>query len=120
VEYDVISKNRIHVSVTWILKDSLQQDDVQVTVLPAFNPVFNWAPHLTPTDNHIIAQHVFRSPELIVTSSQKQLILVPDLDILQDKPPVNWYMDMNAAENKLTLGLSGSRVKEHVLYVSKQ
>ena len=108
-----------HVSVSWNLKDSVKQDDVQINIIPSFSAVFNWAPHLTPTDEHIIAQHVFRAPALIAASADKQLMLVPDLDILKDGSAAEWYIDMDAPENKLTLGLSKSQVREHVLYTRK-
>lgn len=119
VEYQAISKNRIHVTVSWDLKDSVHQDDMQVTVIPDFRPVFNWASHLTPTNEHIIAQHVFRAPAMIVASADKQLTLVPDLDILKNKPAGEWYMDMDAEQNRLTLGMSLSQVREHVLYTRR-
>lgn len=140
VEYRLVPESRVHatavvprsarsdkhdafrvfyVSVSWNLKDSVKQDDVQINIIPSFSAVFNWAPHLTPTDEHIIAQHVFRAPALIAASADKQLMLVPDLNILKDRPAAEWYMDMDAPENKLTLGLSKSRVREHVLYTRK-
>ena len=120
ISYDEVSENILKVSVSFDLKDTIQQNDWQVNIFPAFKPVFNWAPHLTPTDQHIIAQHVFRSPALIVTSGEKQLAIIPDLDLLKKNNPVDWYMDMNAVGNTLTLGLSESSVKEHVLFVRKQ
>ena len=119
VQYTVISKNRIHVSVTWNLTDSIKQNDLQINILPAFKSTFNWAPQLTPTDEHIIAQHVFRTPALIVSSSKKQLTIIPDIDILKKGSPVDWYMDMDVPENMLTIGMSQSEVKEHVLFVRK-
>ncbi|MHA4807392.1 hypothetical protein ACX0G9_04780 [Flavitalea flava] len=120
VHYQVQSKNLVRVKVQWELRDSVRQDDLQVNLTPSFKPTFNWAPHLTPTDDHIIAQHVFRSPALIVSSGQKQIILIPDLDLLQKKHAVDWYMDMNAPANKLTIGCSRSKVKEHVLFVREK
>jgi len=119
VQYTIISKNRIHVSVTWNLTDSVKQNNLQINILPAFKPTFNWAPQLAPTDDHIIAQHVFRTPALIVSSSQKELTIIPDVDILKKRAPVDWYMDMDASANKLTVGMSESEVKEHVLFVRK-
>lgn len=119
ISYSEISKNILKVSVLFNLKDTIKQNDWQVNITPSFTPVFNWAPHLTPTDEHIIAQHVFRSPALIVASNEKQLTVIPDLDLLQNDNPVDWYMDMDATRNKLTLGLSESEVREHVLYVRK-
>ena len=59
VQYTIVSKKRIHVSVTWNLTDSVKQNDLQINILPAFKPTFNWAPQLTPTDKHIIAQTHF-------------------------------------------------------------
>lgn len=120
IAYEVLSENLVKVTVRWELTDSLQQDDWQMRLSPAFNPDFHWAPHLTPTDEHIIAQHVFRAPALIMATSDKQLSIIPDLDLLKQDQPVDWYMDMDAQENKLVLGLSQSQVKEHVLYTREQ
>ncbi|MDQ2863224.1 MAG: hypothetical protein M3R50_06165 [Bacteroidota bacterium] len=119
VKYNIISKNLVRVYVSWDLRDSVKQGDVQITIVPAFKPNFNWAPHLTPDDDHIIAQHVFRTPAMIGSSVNKQIIIIPDIDILKKGSPVDWYMDMNAPENKFTLGMSQSQVKEHVLFVRK-
>ena len=119
VKYEIVSKNMVKVNISWELKDTVKQDDWRVDITPVFLPVFHWAPHLTPTDEYIIAQHVFRSPALIMASTQKQITVIPDLDILKQKNPVDWYMDLNAPENKLTLGLSFSKVKEHVSFVRR-
>ena len=107
VQYSILSKSLVHVYVSWNLQDYVKQDDLQINIFPAFKPVFNWSPHLTPTDDHIIAQHVFRTPAMIVSSGQKQLVIIPDIDILKKGSPVDWYMDMNAPKNKLTVGMSG-------------
>ena len=101
------------------LKETVHQDDWQINIRPAFEPAFHWAPHLTPTSEHIIDQHSFRSPALIVSSSDKALSLVPDLDILRHSPPVRWYMDLDSQSETLTLGMSLYDVKEHVLYVRR-
>lgn len=119
VKYSVLSKNMFRVSIIWNLKDSIKQNDLQINILPAFIPSFNWAPQLTPTDDHIIAQHVFRTPALIASSSKKVLTIIPDIDLLKKGPPVNWYMDMDVPANILTIGMSESEVKEHVLFVRK-
>lgn len=117
VSYQVFTDSLVKISLTWDLQDTVRQDDWQVVVSPAFKPDFHWAPHLTPTNDHIIAQHLFRSPALIVSSAEKQLTIVPDLDLLLKKTtPVDWYMDMNAPGNQLVLGMSRSKVKEHVLF----
>ena len=117
VSYSVVSENIVKVSVSIDLKDSVRQDDWQVNITPAFMPDFHWAPHLTPTEDHIIAQHAFRAPAMIVSSDERKLTIIPDLDLLQENPSVDWYMDMDAPNNKITMGMSESKVREHVLFV---
>ena len=107
----------VHVAIVFDLKDSVRQDDWQVRITPTFDPSFHWSPHLTPTSEHIVAQHVFRSPALIVTSVDHSLTVIPDLDMMKNGSPVEWYMDLDALNNKLTLGMSRNSVKEHVLFV---
>ncbi|HVW61340.1 MAG TPA: hypothetical protein VHC48_14920 [Puia sp.] len=125
VQYSVTGQGIVHVMVSWDLADTVRQDDVQINITPDFSPVFHWAPHLTPTDSNIIAQHVFRTPAMIVQSQRQQLVVVPDLDILAGQnntsnPGSGWYMDMDAPANRLTLGLSLSKIKEHVLYYRRR
>jgi len=95
-----------HLQLTYSLENSTHQDDWQLNIKPAFSPDFYWAPHLTPEKNTIMDQHVFRSPALIVSSANNVLTLVPDLFIQQKTTPVRWYMDMDAVNNVLTLGMS--------------
>lgn len=120
VSYRKISGNMFYVAVTWALKSPVPQDDLQVRIIPAFSPSFNWAPHLTPDDHYAIAQHVFRAPALIVAGNKKTLSIIPDLDILQAGTPVPWYMDMDAARNYLVMGVGKTVIKEHVLFVKEQ
>ena len=111
-----VSPGLIKVTLRFQLKDSVCQDDWKVTIKPSFKPMFYWSPHLSPTEENIIAQHVFRAPALIVADNKKQLTIIPDLDLLRTKPPLKWYMDLDALDNTLTIGLSRSKVTEHVLF----
>jgi hypothetical protein len=119
IQYKSVSKKMWKVSMVWVLKDSVRQDDWKIIIHPAYKPSFHWAPHLTPTDDHIIAQHVFRAPALITASAQKQISIIPDLDILRKVQPVGWYMDLDAVKEEMILGMSLSSVKEHTLFVRK-
>ncbi|MCG2462378.1 glycoside hydrolase family 88 protein [Flavobacteriaceae bacterium F89] len=119
ISVDKVSGTIATVHLKYEIKDTLRQNDWHVEITPNFKPDFHWAPHLTPTDEHIIAQHVFRAPTLIVSGEGKQLVVMPDLDLLEKGTPVKWYMDMDAPRNKLTLGLSDYRVEEHVLFKRK-
>lgn len=115
-EVTQVDENIVKVHIRFDLKDTVKQDDWQVRIKPAFKPEFNWAPHLTPTVNNIIDQHVFRSPALIATDQQRGIVIIPDLDILSRSGKNRWYMDMDAENNILSLGMSASKVSDHVLY----
>jgi hypothetical protein len=115
-QFRVVDENTIHCVLTFPLSEEVLQDDWQLQIEPAFQPIFHWAPHLTPTDRHIMDQHAFRSPALIVHDGERTLILVPDLELLTEDFPVRWYMDLDAERNVLTLGMSDYQVAEHVLF----
>jgi hypothetical protein len=111
-----VSPGLVKVRLRFELRDSVCQDDWRITIKPSFDPKFYWSPHLSPTDKSIIAQHVFRAPALIVANKEKQLTVIPDLDLMRTKPVLQWYMDLDALGNKLILGLSRSKVTKHVLF----
>lgn len=95
--------------------DNTAQDDTYAEITPAFKPEFYWLPHLTPNENNIAQQHIFRTPALIVRGEGKTLIVIPDVR-LAEKAKVQWYLDLDAKNNKLYVGMSESRVCAHILY----
>lgn len=105
-------------SLQFELAEPAAQDDWQLRITPAFSPDTHWAPHLTPTDAHVISRHAFRAPFLAVTGEPGALYAVPDLDALCAQPRTSWYMDLDAGRNALTLGMGEYEVDEeaHVLY----
>jgi len=113
---EVLSDSCLHVRIRFKLDGPLQQDDWQMILIPGFTPSFHWSPHLTPTPHHVIDQHVFRSPALIVSDEQQMLALIPDLNIMSEGTPVRWYLDMDAQQNRLILGMGNSSVDGHVLF----
>jgi hypothetical protein len=117
VRINFISKNIAYVGLAYELRDSLQQDDWNIIVRPSFTPVRYWSPHLTPTDDYIIAQHVFRSPALILNDHNKRLALIPDLNLMMKQSGYSWYLDLDAKNNFIKIGVAKSTVREHVLFV---
>ena len=86
-----ISSNMIRVELSCNLgEQEVEQDDWQIRLKPSFVASFNWAPHLTPTDKNIIAQHVFRSPVLIALNDEKGFAVIPDLDLLSQYSMNHW------------------------------
>lgn len=92
-----------------------RQDDTFVCITPSFEPNFWWSPHLTPQEGYVAQQHIFRTPALIACGKGRTLIVIPDVR-LAEKSTVPWYLDMNAPERKLYVGMSCSEVREHVLF----
>jgi len=119
LSYQKIAPQVLKVRVSVDLPEDVRRDDWRIRILPAFQPTFHWAPHLTPSDSHIIAQHVFRAPMMMLTDQRKQLVIIPDVDLLNNTLARDWYMDMDATKNQLTLGRSLAQVGEHVLFKRK-
>ncbi|MGG4102473.1 hypothetical protein AAXB25_00980 [Paenibacillus lautus] len=111
-----LDEDTIHCILTFELEQEIQQDDWQMRLEPAFLPHFHWAPHVTPTSRHVMDQHCFRSPALIVHDDTRTLMLIPDLDLITKDADAHWYMDLDAPNNLLVLGMSRTRVSEHVLF----
>ncbi|QJD86929.1 hypothetical protein [Cohnella herbarum] len=113
------------VRIRFTLKEDVRQDDWRVEIRPAISPTYHWSPHLTPTSEHVVDQHSFRAPALIVHDGERMLSVVPDLDLLEagsadtsfENRTPRWYMDMDAFNNSLILGMCGTSVREHVLFV---
>ncbi|WP_273275179.1 hypothetical protein, partial [Maribacter polysiphoniae] len=112
-----LNNGMVKVKLIYTIKDSLPQNDWKLNIKPSFKPKFNWSPHLTPTSEHIIAQHVYRAPAIIGSNSEKMIAIMPDISLIAKGSPVPWYMDMDAPNNIITLGASKNKVREHVLFV---
>lgn len=120
VTTEKITEDILHVKINYTVKDSIFKDDWKVTIKPAFTPSFHWATHLTPSDTNIIARHVFRSPALIMADAKKQVVIIPDLDLVNKNTRTKWYMDMDALQNNMIVGVSDAQVGPHVLYSRKK
>ncbi len=119
VAVNPITEDMIRIHLTFDLPQEIGQDDWRLEIEPAFQPDFHWSPHLTPTDEHVVDQHSFRSPAVMAASEDRLVALIPDLSIMARGTPVRWYMDLDAIGNTLTLGMSNSAPREHVLFVRK-
>lgn len=115
VQVNRVAQGIFKVEVKVKLDESIEQKRWAVSLFPAFEGTFHWTPHLTPTDEHIISDHVFRAPALVWASGDQVMTLLPDLDD-RSKSPYRWYMDLDVPANKMTIGLSDYRVDGHVLF----
>lgn len=116
IEWGRLHDGLYRLTLTFRLEETVRQDDWRLTFKPAFSPSFHWAPHLTPTDSHVIDQHCFRSPAVIFKDDCRLLAVIPDLGLLPGEAQARWYLDNDAGRCEIILGMSNSRVKEHVLF----
>jgi hypothetical protein len=104
------------VRLRWDVAAETTQDDLSVRLELPFDPDLWWAPHLAPYEGYVVAQHVFRSPALIVQQGARVLALVPDLDAVGSQPGNPWYLDYDAPKRMLRVGMTRTEIPEHVLF----
>ena len=109
-----LSENLTKLTFTYTLSAAVAQDNCQIDLTPNFTPSFHWMPHLTPGGDNIMAEHIFRTPALIMRGEGKTLILVPDIEKAAATPPL--YLDLNAETNTMTIGMAKYKVTHHVIY----
>ena len=97
------------------LPDTTIQDDCKITIKLSELPLKTWAPHLTPTDNHIMDRHIFRTPAIIYGFENQTVIMMPDVEIM-DNQGYSYYIDQDSTKGEMYIGLSKSKVAEHILY----
>jgi hypothetical protein len=107
------------VRFTWQLDRAVKQDELAIEFALDMQPDLWWAPHLAPTPGDVIAQHVFRSPALVVCQEGHTLVLVPDLDICGRRTDAPWLMDVDTPARKLWLGMTQTEIVSHVEYRKK-
>lgn len=124
VTSESLAEDWLRVRLVWHLDEPVQQDEVAAALVLQFQPDFWWAPHLAPEEGDVIAQHVFRSPALISSVSRASgdgqeschFVLVPDLDLCGGNVETPWFLDLNAPERTLWIGMVRTQIPEHVRY----
>ncbi|MGZ5425263.1 MAG: hypothetical protein ACXWH4_11950, partial [Candidatus Aminicenantales bacterium] len=104
------------VRLSWDVSRAVAQDELSVRFDVGFDPDFWWAPHLAPEQGYVVAQHVFRSPAVIAGRGPLTLAVVPDLDIAGKNSANPWFLDYDAVNRKMWLGLVKTEIPEHVLF----
>jgi hypothetical protein len=99
------------VSMSWELKSEVAQDELSVCFDLSMEPDFWWAPHISPYEGMVVGQHVLRAPALIAQEKSTTLVIAPDLDVTSNRLENPWFMDMNAPQKKMWVGM----VKEEVV-----
>jgi hypothetical protein len=104
------------VRLTWDVSREVAQDELSIQFDLAFEPDFWWAPHLAPAEGYVVGQHVFRAPAMITQRGPLTLVLVPDLDVVGQRPENPWFMDYDAMKKQMWLGMVQTEIPQHVLF----
>ena len=107
--------NRYLINLSAELEEELPVGDWHVQICPSFPADFTYTPHLTPESDNVIDMHVFRSPAMMMGQGDKILCVLPVTDGVQDGAN-RYYMDLDALNNVMTLGITTTRKGAHVLY----
>lgn len=75
-----------------------------------------WKPHLSPEEDMVIGDMVFRSPVIIFENGDKMLALVPDLDFMETSRIAPHFFDYVDTERKLYYGLGHYEKTKHVYF----
>lgn len=116
VEVSKVQDGWQQVRMTWNLPAEITQDELAIQFELAMEPDFWWAPHLAPEEGYVIGQHVFRSPAMIVQRDALTFVVLPDLDCVGRRLQNPWFMDFDAVQNKLWLGMTRTKIPQHVLF----
>ena len=114
-EYIEEEKGMARIRISGFLEKDVPVGDWHLCISPAFEPDFFYTPHLTPTDRHVIDMHVFRTPAMMMGDKDRVLCVIPVTENFPDGKN-RWYMDFEAAKKRMTLGITTTKVAEHVLY----
>ena len=110
----------IHASFSWDVEQDISQDELSIPFDLSFDPDFWWAPHLTPSEGYVAAQHVFRAPAVIARKGRLSFVLVPDLEHVGQLPDNPWFLDYDARVDRIWLGMSETDIPDHVLFKKKK
>lgn len=109
------AENRWLVTISGNLVQQVLVGDWQVRIRPAFKPSFTYTPHLTPEEGTVIDMHVFRTPVMMMGDSQGIVCILPVLDGVPSGRN-RYYLDMDVPGQTMTLGITTTRIGEHVVY----
>lgn len=113
--YQQTGDNMWRLSFTCRLEKAHTQKDWEAVLTAGFTPTFHWAPHLTPQNGYIAARHVFRTPAVIFQDNHNTLAVIPDIKTTASQK-VPCYLDMDAVNQTISIGLADSQVTGHILY----
>ncbi len=102
------------VELAWSVAEPVRQDELAVAFDLLFQPDFHWMPHLAPSDGFVVGQHVFRSPAIIAAKDLQVLAIVPDLNLVGQRPDTPWFLDLDAREQRAWLGMTRTDIPVHV------
>ncbi|HEY4209741.1 MAG TPA: hypothetical protein VGM31_23105, partial [Puia sp.] len=79
---------------------------------------FHWLPNIKKAPDEIVAQHVFRSPCILLTWKDRALAFIPDIAAMRENQAAPYYLDLDYGVKAIHIhyGLSNYHVVRHQYY----
>lgn len=80
---------------------------------------FHWVPNIKAAPDQIAADHVFRSPVVMIMAKDAGAAIIPDLEVLRDNRPAPHFLDLQFPRGEapfIEYGITPSRPQGHVYY----
>lgn len=80
---------------------------------------FHWIPNIKAKPGQIAADHVFRSPAVMVQSGESGVAIIPDLDVLRADRPAPHFLDLQFPRGEapfVEYGIAPSAPEGHTYY----
>ncbi|SFT24317.1 hypothetical protein SAMN05428962_5618 [Paenibacillus sp. BC26] len=75
-----------------------------------------WKPHLSPQEDMVVGDKMFRSPAIVFEDAKRMTALVPDLAHMERERTIPHIMDYVQADHSLMYGLSSYEETGHVYH----
>jgi hypothetical protein len=130
IRIDTIRAGIYHLTCTIAAKKSNRLRDlkIQLRFMPDSAAIwdevrhsFHWVPNLKDGFHEVMAQHIFRSPAIILTHKRSAVSVMPDLNNIAAYPATPYYLDLNFGDDGIVIsyGLGNYKPSHHVYYEPK-
>ena len=124
LDYCLEENNIIHIRYKLSNKKTqfLSKILVNYAILLENYPDFTWTPHLSPGEDYVIGDHVYRSPVVIYRKGKYAFAFIPDLKTLGKNRPFQTFIDFNLKPRdfkeipQLSYGFGNYKPVNHTLF----
>lgn len=84
-------------------------------VIPSKGKII-YKPHLTPSDDMVVSEEVFRSPVMITQDESIMHAMFPDFGDIEKPHPIPYFMNYDIKRSSFLYGMGKTNIVGHVYY----